>query len=977
MAKFWNTDDGLDDMMENISDGFFVLDDDFTVRYFNKTAEKLLGRNREDVIGRKLFDSFPEARGSIFETNYSRAINEKIPLTFETYFGVSPYADWYEVRVNPRKTGGITVFFQVITARKKAGEMLEESENKFKSIAENAVDFIFIKDIARRYTFVNRSMQELLGLSQEEILGKTPDEIFGPELGRIVLEVDDRSFSGEIVDETRSFVIKDREFIFHTIQKALEKEDGKIISIMGIVRDITERKKAEEEQRETLQRLAFALQGGNLGMWDWNPQDGEVVYNDLWAQMLEYRIDEVEPTVEFFKQHVHPEDQAAVLDRLTGHIEGRLPVYESEHRMRTKSGRWMWVRDRGKITARDKEGHPVRVTGVITDITERKKAEEEYRKSQEQLKLKLDSILTPETDMDEEELANIIDKNELQPIMDYFFKVSGMANAIIDLKGNILVGAGWQDICTQFHRTNPEAEKNCIESDTFFTRNIKKGKTLCYKCKNHMWDVATPLFIGDKHVGNVFLGQFFYYDDNIDTDLFIDQAKKYGFDKEAYLAALERVPRLSREQVNNVISFLEKFTRFISKLSKSNITLAREIIERKKAEEELKIAKEKAEKINEAKSEFLMNVSHDIRTPMNVINGFNELLMKTPLSDEQKKFCTTIKRKGQDLISLIEDIIDISALENGKVRMHYSPVSLIDLIEDIRETTLVRIGDKDISFSSSIDESVFAKLMGDSMRMKQILENLCGNAVKYTDKGKISLKISAIDKNIMEKTQTIRFVVEDTGTGIPKDKISHIFEPYFRFYELGKHNEKDGVGMGLHIVKTLVKEMGGKINVESEPGKGSKFTVDFKMKEPEVNAEEKKDEKPEETLEASDLAGINILIAEDNEDSRELMSMALADDKCNIQFACDGEEVLKSMKKKKYDLVLMDLRMPKLDGFKTTMAIRKDIDKNIPILALTAHVADWVEGECKDAGMNGYISKPIDINKLKTAILKFGVRPRN
>ncbi len=139
--------------------------------------------------------------------------------------------------------------------------------------------------------------------------------------------------------------------------------------------NITERKRAEEALRENLQRLEFALQGGKLGMWDWNPQDGAVVYNDLWAQMLGYRPDEVEPTVEFFQQHVHPEDLAAVLDRLTGHLEGRLPVFESEHRMRTKSGRWLWALDRGKITERDKDGRPVRVTGLIADITERKQAE--------------------------------------------------------------------------------------------------------------------------------------------------------------------------------------------------------------------------------------------------------------------------------------------------------------------------------------------------------------------------------------------------------------------------------------------------------------------------------------------------------------------------------------------------------------------------------------------------------------------------
>lgn len=175
--------------------------------------------------------------------------------------------------------------------------------------------------------------------------------------------------------------------------------------------------------------------------------------------------------------------------------------------------------------------------------------------------------------------------------------------------------------------------------------------------------------------------------------------------------------------------------------------------------------------------------------------------------------------------------------------------------------------------------------------------------------------------------------------------------------------------MGLHIVRTLVKEMGSEMAVKSQMGKGSKFSFCLKMKELGAPAEEVKEvllERPDGEVA---LAGVNILVAEDDEDSRKLMMELFADAECHIRFVCNGEEVIKEMKRKKYDLVLMDLKMPRIDGYEAAEIIRRDIDKNVPILALTAHVVDWVEGKCIDAGMNGYITKPVNANRL-TALIK-------
>ena len=224
----------------------------------------------------------------------------------------------------------------------------------------------------------------------------------------------------------------------------------------------------------------------------------------------------------------------------------------------------------------------------VEDTSQRRKAEAALRDSEERLRLKLDSVLSPDVELGEQELANIIDVPALQSMMDDFYAVTKIAFAIIDLKGNVLVGTGWQDICTKFHRVNPMSSKNCVESDVVLTSGVKQGEFRLYKCKNNLWDIVTPLFIGSKHVANLFSGQFFLEGDDINHELFAKQALKYGFDKEKYLAALDRVPVFKREEIDNLMKYCVKLSEMISKLSFSNLKLARSVSEQKRVESALR-----------------------------------------------------------------------------------------------------------------------------------------------------------------------------------------------------------------------------------------------------------------------------------------------------------------------------------------------------------------------------------------------------
>ena len=220
------------------------------------------------------------------------------------------------------------------------------------------------------------------------------------------------------------------------------------------------------------------------------------------------------------------------------------------------------------------------VTFYAHDITLRKQAERASRKSEDRVREKLAIILSPEGDIGKLELGDIIDVQALQALMVHYYELTHFPTAIIDIQGRVLVGAGWQDICTRFHRVHPDACRHCIESDTQLSAGIPPGEFRLYKCKNNMWDIATPIMMGGQHVGNVFSGQFFFEDEPMDYTLFRSQAREYGFDEKEYIAALETVPRVSRKSLDTCMAFFAELADMISQLSYSNIKLVKMMAER-------------------------------------------------------------------------------------------------------------------------------------------------------------------------------------------------------------------------------------------------------------------------------------------------------------------------------------------------------------------------------------------------------------
>src|SRR6266567_3770733 len=333
---------------------------------------------------------------------------------------------------------------------------------------------------------------------------------------------------------------------------------------------------------------------------------------------------------------------------------------------------------------RDASGRTTGVVLVFRDQTEERRAERALRESEERIRLKLDSILSPRGDLGHLELADIIDVAAIQQLMDDFHKVARLPLSVIDVRGKVLVGAGWQDVCTRFHRAHPETCRNCVESDTELSAGILPGEFKLYKCKNDMWNIATPLTVGGHHMGNIFSGQFFFDDEPVDYERFRAKAKHYGFDEGEYLAALQAVPRPSRESVGAVMSFFLKFAGLLSRLSYSNVQLARSVAEREELMASLHESKERLEEADRRKNEFLGMLSHELRNPLAPIRNAVRLLdVSEPGGEQAARARAVIGRQVEHLAHLVDDLLDVTRISRGKIQLACARIELTETVRRV------------------------------------------------------------------------------------------------------------------------------------------------------------------------------------------------------------------------------------------------------------------------------------------------------
>ncbi|MEI7892955.1 MAG: ATP-binding protein, partial [Myxococcales bacterium] len=392
-------------------------------------------------------------------------------------------------------------------------------------------------------------------------------------------------------------------------------------------------------------------------------------------------------------------------------------------------------------------------------------------------------------------------------------------------------------------------------------------------------------------------------------------------------------------------------------LPTSIVGVSRDITERKRIEAERQKAQQAAEAANRAKSEFLANMSHELRTPMNGVLGMASLLLDTTLSSTQHHYITTVEKSGETLLTVLNDILDFSKIEAGRLEIESVSFNVRTMVDDTMRLLGLRAEEKGLRLRFKIDDAVAELLAGDPTRLRQVLTNLVGNAIKFTSHGEVVLRVHC--DNGDRTHQTLRCEVQDTGIGIAPETLETLFRPFAQA-DSSIARRFGGTGLGLTISKQLVELMGGRLYVDSKLGVGSTFC--FEVRCPKVVHEYAIELTKDRRDHQGAFHGTRILLAEDDKTNQLVASFMLRHLGCHVQVASDGVEALTALASSDFDLVLMDVQMPELDGLAATRQLRDlgGTNGRIPVIALTAHAMQGFREQCMEAGMDDYLCKPID-----------------
>lgn len=402
---------------------------------------------------------------------------------------------------------------------------------------------------------------------------------------------------------------------------------------------------------------------------------------------------------------------------------------------------------------------------------------------------------------------------------------------------------------------------------------------------------------------------------------------------------------------------------YLRSVETANRLFAQVVIEREQIEAELKVARRAAEDANRAKSEFLAYTSHEIRTPLNAIIGLTRVVMDTPLTTQQCDYLRRVRNAGDRLLALINDLLDVSKIEAGKLEIEHVGFQLREVLDEVVQEQLHRCTEKNLALELEVASSVPDALIGDPLRLRQILVNLVGNAIKFTKEGRVSVRVGILQRD-SDTACVLRVSVIDTGIGISPEKQATLFQRYAQA-EASTSREFGGTGLGLAISKSLVELMSGAIGFHSKVDEGTEFFFDLPFRIQTAGA----GARPGGLGAFETAAGrvIKVLVAEDNEDNQLLIELLLKKRNADVTIVGNGKEALEQLEQAPFDLVLMDLEMPVMGGFDAVVALRereKGTGRRVPVIALSAHALVGHRDKCLAAGMDDYLIKPIDADML-------------
>jgi len=693
--------------------------------------------------------------------------------------------------------------------------------------------------------------------------------------------------------------------------------------------DLSKQKEIEENLKKSQERFELALKGADQGLWDWNIETGEVFFSKRWEEMLGFLPGEIEQNVSSWEKLVHPDDLKETMDTLQEHLEGKTPIYRTEHRLRTKPGTWKWILDTGKVLERNNNGMPTRAVGTHIDIDAKKNAELSLQKNLAQQEILSEISITFNT------------------LRDFDSKVT----YALDLIGK------HTDVSRVYIFEDNEEKTATSNTFEWCNKNIEPQI-------NELQQLPYSLIPSWRKIleekGVVFSTNITELPQDL-IDILAPQQIK----------SIVVYPLLIDGEIGGFIGFDECSVN--KHWSKSELELLRTIssiitnaYERRNIENSLKQAKIIADQANMAKSEFLANMSHEIRTPLNAILGISEALAEKATESFVRSKLNTINSSGKTLLSLINDILDLSKIEAGKLEFHNTPTHIESVVKEVADMFQHKLANKLLKLELHFDKNIPQYILFDETRLRQLLFNLIGNSVKFTDKG--SIKVSVHGSEVHANTQTLIFTIEDTGIGIAENQQEIIFEAFRQ--QNGQDNRRfGGTGLGLAITKKITELLNGSITTSSKEGKGSTFTLRF----PNVTISNSRAVKKEEddSFKNTAFEPAQILIIDDIKINIETIELLNEDNNISFIGKTDPISAIEWLQSNKPDLILCDLKMPNIDGFEALQKIKEVPNwRNIPIIAFTAS-GTVREQERTNLYFDDILLKPVSKPNLFNLLKKF------
>lgn len=775
--------------------------------------------------------------------------------------------------------------------------------------------------------------------------------------------------------------------------EALAKDAKAFEEIKSILVNCELESKGSFAQKEYL--LSYAQKIGKIATFSFDLVSRKVEWSKEIYEILERGSDEFDHTAEGFSKFIHPDDiERAKLELSPSSKEG---IY-SEYRLIMPDGKIKYILSEGTVEFNN--GLPVKFTGLTQDITERKTKEEELKIYKHILKNNWDAVVFADMNgivrytnstadhlygYEEGELIgqhvhifNFGEIDQTNEIMDSIVRNGGWSGEILQKKKD---GNSLQALLTVSLVKNDQGKPIGFSSNSKDISEKKYYEQKLLGVRNFLDSIInaipTPVFVKDTLHNWILLNDAFcsfmgYRREELigksDYDFFPrEEADVFWYNDNKVL--------VYGEEITNEESFTD-----INRITKTIITRKRlhidesgeryvvglitDITQNKEFENELIKAKEHAEITTLAKSEFLANMTHEIRTPMNAILGFSELLKSEIKDGKPRKYLDAIMSSGKNLLTLINDILDLSKIEAGKMEIKKSPVMIHSVMSELKEIFNLHSVEKKIELTFIISSNFPKIVLLDELRFRQIISNLIGNAIKFTESGFVTIKVNSVFNRNNSNKIDLLVAVEDSGIGITDREQEKIFDAFYQ--QLDQNiNKFGGTGLGLTISSKLAEMMNGTIDLRSKVGEGTTFTLRLS----DVQIMNENLEKKEIDYPRIDLPKFSLLIADDIDYNRNLIKDFLSEYEIEFYEAADGRKAVELARKLKPDIILMDIRMPIMDGLDASKIIKEEEDlKHIPIIALTAYVMKGVEEEIKKYA-NGFIRKPMSKRDLLSELM--------